>query len=226
MDTSSFLERTRSEQLALAAQLRERLHLLHLAPEQVPRLLHLLPVQVLEYLVSSKGRLGKTAGCFSLLASEQSRARVSNLVPSPPEGGSPGLRDFGAVARAGQQGTSSHNASSRPSPASFWDTTPGRRASEALGRLQVEREQGRKEAVSKKEGEESTNPGGKEEENGAQERETQKDKKRRRWIVQEEKENLKEKKKQETEGQDIAMSWRRSVSIAPRKSVIPLLLVL
>ena len=232
VDISPFLERSRSDQLALSAQLRERLHLLHLAPEQVNLFLHLplLPAQVLEYLVSPKGRLGKTAGCFSLLASEQSRRRASSLVVSLQEGHSPGLRDFAAVARAGQQGTSSSPASSRPSCVFFWDSTPGRQASGALGRLQGEREQGReeagtsgkgtKEAGYRQQGRAEANPGGKEEEDGAREREAQKEKKRRRSKVQEEKENQTEKKEQKTEGQGVSTSWRRSIVLAPRKSVL------
>ena len=66
-------ELSESSELRVAGQVRERLHLSHLTPHQV-RVIDVYvghwSIQVLSYLKSPKGFLGKTAGCFSLLAKD------------------------------------------------------------------------------------------------------------------------------------------------------------
>ena len=78
----------------MAGRVRERLHLFHLTPHQVrdarnSSVLKSWPIQVLGYLKSPKGSLGKTAGCFSLLAKDattqlQQPAALSDQVDRGP----------------------------------------------------------------------------------------------------------------------------------------------
>ena len=73
MQLLSAQELSESSELTVAGRVRERLHLFHLTPHQVrvscnSSVLKSWPIQVLGYLKSPKGSLGKTAGCFSLLA--------------------------------------------------------------------------------------------------------------------------------------------------------------
>ena len=64
---------------------------------------------MLDYLLSPGGRLGKTAGCYSLLAADMPRVATSSSSSSP--------------------------LSTDPDQMDFWDTTPGRVARQALTRV-------------------------------------------------------------------------------------------
>ena len=70
VDFSPFKEWSAASQLALADQVKNRLGLSHLGPQQV-----------LDYIVSPRGHLGKTFGCYSLLGGD-SRTRAGTVAGS------------------------------------------------------------------------------------------------------------------------------------------------
>ena len=117
------------------------------------KLSHLTPNQILAYVLSAKGKLGKTAGCFSLMArdldtsssesmmtnvkqmmsntSTQTPPSAINMVrrPHPPPTTTPTSRQNNLdrlVAKTPQQKPQS----------SFWSSTPGRKAMSALNTVQ------------------------------------------------------------------------------------------
>merc|ERR1711990_538955 len=117
---SGFQELSESSELRVAGQVRERLHLFHLTPHQV-----------LGYLKSPKGSLGKTAGCFSLLARDATNQLLQPAVlldqtPAPLP-----MDDFASLAKS-----VAAMSRSQPCPPDFWKSTPGRAAREALVKVQ------------------------------------------------------------------------------------------
>ena len=144
---------------------------------------------MLDYLLSPGGRLGKTAGCYSLLAADMPRVATSSSSSSSP-------------------------LSTDTEQMEFWDTTPGRVARQALTRV-CRREEGQRREVHMLDG--GRREEEKRETDGDIKKKPDNSDKMKRLRKVEEKENRPVGGELRPQVPGGASNWRRSVAMAPRK---------